>query len=226
MQFSLRKIILIALVVGIGIFFYYFKTHNYFSLENIKQHKVMLKAFVEEHYVYSVFLFLAIFSIAIACGLPIIIPFAVIGGFLYGIYFGLLYVTISCLIGSLVSFLVLRYVVVHWIRGWHDEQLNKFHKRLERFGYSYLFILQFLSVIPLFVINMLAAVANVPLRIVLLATAVGTFPLNLLCVFAGQRLSDIQSFNEIFSPTMVTLLLILAAIATIPLFLKKNKGFF
>lgn len=226
MKFFSKKLFLFISIFIIISFFYYLKLKGYFGLHHIQKNHLILKDFVQHHYFYSVFIFLSLFSILVACGFPIIIPFAVIGGFLYGVFWGLVFVSVSCLLGSLISFIVLRYIIAHWVRDWHNERLIKFNNRLAKYGYSYLLILHFLSVIPLFVINMLAAIANVPLRTILWVTFVGTFPLNLLGVLAGQQLSTIHSINEIFSPTIIILLCLLAAAATIPLLIKKSRGSF
>lgn len=227
MKAAVKKLILFALLIGAFIFlFYYFRLSDYFTLQKLQQNHEYLKSFVNRHYIFSVFLYIGIFSMSLACGLPIVMPLALVGGFLYGVIFGLLFAGISCLIGSVTSFLILRYVMVHWIRGWHNERIERFNTQVQKYGYSYLLILHFLSVIPMFVINLLAAVAKVKLRTVIWVTILGTLPLNLLCVIAGQQLSTIHSIKDIFSPTIIVLLFILALVAIAPLIFKKMRGSF
>ena len=197
-------------LVGFLIFFYYARVGDYFTLEHLHENHRFLKQFVTNHYLISVFIYVGIYSLLLACALPVVMPLALIGGFLYGMVGGLGYASLSCLLGSVVSFLVLRYVVAHWIRGWHNQRIEEFNHQVQKYGYSYLLMLHFLSIIPLFVINLLAAVANVPLFTVIWVTALGTLPLNFLCVMAGQQLSTIHSFKDIFTPTIVILLLLLA----------------
>ena len=217
-------IILIAALAAVIIFFYYFRISDYFTIEKLKENNLFLKSFVQKHYMLSVLIYIGTYSTLIACALPIVMPLALIGGFLYGLTFGLLYAGVSCLIGSIVTFLALRHFVGHWIRDWHNERIDRFNKQIQKYGYSYLLILHFLSIVPMFVINLLAAMAKVPLFTVIWVTMLGTLPLNLLCVYAGRQLSSIHSFNEIFSPTIIILLCLLALFACAPLFLKKIKG--
>lgn len=225
MKFLSKKVFFfIVLVIALFIFGYYTKMSDLFTLSKLQENHQMLKQFVQDHYMFSVFIYIATYSIFLACGLPFVMPFALIGGFLYGVILGLLYATLSCLLGSLISFLVLRYVVAHWVRNWHSARIDSFNAQIQKYGYSYLLMLHFLTVIPMFVINMLAAMANVPLFTVIWVTILGTLPLNLLCIFAGQQLSSINSFKEIFSPQIMILLALLAGIAIAPIIIRKIKG--
>lgn len=227
MKAAVKKLLILCLLIGAFIFlFYYFRLSDYFTLQKLQDNHKYLKDFVTRHYMLSVIIYIGFYSITLACGLPVVMPLALIGGFLYGVVFGLLYAGASCLVGSIVSFLILRYIVAHWIRGWHNERIEKFNAQVQKYGYSYLLILHFLSVIPLFVINLLAAVAKVKLITVMWVTIIGTLPLNLLCVIAGQQLSTIHSFKDIFSPTIIILLFILALVAIAPLIFKKLRGSF
>ncbi len=217
---GLLILVIIVLLVAIN----YKTLAHFFTLDQIKKNNVCLAGYVARNYYFSVIVYMAVFIGTVACGLPLVIPLALIGGFLYGMVLGLLFVTISCVIGSLISFTVLRYVVSDWVRSWHNERVDRFNEQVNKYGYSYLLMLHFLSVIPIFVINLLAAIAKVPLITVLWVTVVGTFPLNFLCVMAGKELGSIRSFNDIFSPTILLLLGIMALIVCVPMLIKKLKG--
>ncbi len=224
---SIKKLLVfLCIFLACILFAYYFGLSDYVTLKRIQDHHAILQQFVCMHYLLSVIIYIAIFSICISCALPIVMPFALVGGFLYGFALGVLYAGISCLIGSIASFLVMRYVIAYWIRDWHNARVDKFHLQVQKYGYWYLIILHFLSIIPLFVINLLAAIANVPLIKLIGITILGTLPLNVLCAFAGQRLSSIHSFGEIFSPTIICALLLLALIACAPLFIEKLRKVF
>jgi len=225
MKFFSKKIVfLIVLGVAIIIFGYYAAYSDVFTFSKLKENHLFLKQFVQNHYLLSVIIYIGLYSLFIACALPFVMPFALIGGFLYGAVFGLMYASISCLIGSLISFLVLRYLIVHWVRNWHSPRIDSFNQQIQKYGYSYLLMLHFLTVVPMFVINMVAAMAKVPLFTVIWVTLIGTFPLNLLCVIAGKQLSRIHSVKEIFSPQIMILLALLAGVAIAPIIIRKIKG--
>lgn len=225
--FSSRTVIFILLgIIALLVFVNYQALANFFTIEQLKKNNEYLAAYVKDHYFFSVVVYISIFSIIVACGLPLVLPLALMGGFLYGLVQGLLFATLSCLMGSLFSFLVLRYVVSDWVRGWHNERIDRFNQQISKYGYSYLLMLHFLSVVPIFVINLLAAVARVPLKTIAWVTFLGTLPLNFLCVMAGKELSTISSYKDIFSPTILMVLALLVVIAVAPVVLRKIKGGF
>lgn len=222
--FSTRTLIFTLLAIGaVLLFINYQALANFFTLEQLKRNNECLALYVKDHYLVSVLVYIALFSIIVACGLPLILPLSLVGGFLYGLIPGLIFATLSCLIGSVFSFIVLRYVVSDWVRGWHNERINQFNQQVHKYGYSYLLMLHFLSVVPIFVINLLAAVAKVPLKTVAWVTILGTLPLNFLCVMAGRELSTITSFKDIFSPTILFFLALLVLIAVFPIIMRKLK---
>ncbi len=227
MKISLKKIVILcALVIAFISLFYYFRLNEYFELKQLQEHNKILSSFVQRHYFFSVLVYISLFTMALACALPVVMPFALLGGFLYGIFFGVIYAGISCLLGSIISFLALRYVFGSFVKDWHSAQVDKFLARIQKYGPGYLLVLHFLSVIPLFLINLVAAMANIPFKTVLWVTIVGTFPLNFLCALAGRQLSLMRSYKDIFSPTIITLLAILALISLAPFFIEKIKGLF
>lgn len=219
MYFSIAIIVIVVL-------FYIFGLGDYLTLKTIQDNKHCLYDWVHKHYFLSVFIYIASFSISLTCALPIVMPFALMGGFLYGFFWGLLYVEISCLLGSIFSFVILRYVIGHWIHGWHNERVERFNQQVQKYGYTYLLLLHFLSIIPLFVINLLAAMARVPLSKIIWITILGTLPLNLICVMAGQKLSTIQSFKDIFSGSMIVVVVLFGVVIITPLFIKKLRNWF
>jgi uncharacterized membrane protein YdjX (TVP38/TMEM64 family) len=223
MRYFNKKIIIVLLIAAIIGLLYYFGFSEYFTLEALQANHQFLTQFVHHHYILSVGIYITLFSILVACGLPIVIPLAMMGGFLYGILLGILYAGLSCLIGSILSFLVLRYVILHWIKDWYTDRIDEFNKKIQKYGYSYLLLLHFLSVVPMFVINLFAVLAKIPLRTVIWVTLLGCLPMNVLSVITGQRLSSMRSFNDIFSPAFIITLIILMLIACIPLFFKKIK---
>lgn len=227
MKFPSKKVLVYsALILGAFIFAYYSKLSDYFTLQKIQANHQCLTEFVQKNYLLSVLIYIGTYSLLLALALPVVMPFALVGGFLYGLFWGLFYAGLSCLIGSIVSFLVLRYAVIHWISRWKNKRIARFNEQVKKHGASYLLMLHFLSVIPLFVINLVAALANISLLTVIWVTLVGTFPLNALCVFAGRQLSSIHSFKDIFSPTIMLLLALLAVVALAPLLIKRLKGLF
>lgn len=219
---SRNKAIGLSIVAALIFIAYYAGLGSYFSLETLKEHQHTFSGFVTNHYPSSVLLYITTYVVLLACALPISAPMTLLGGFLYG-YMAIAYALFATLLGSMITFLIVRYFLAGWIRSWHAQKLEQFNAQMQRYGSSYLLMLQFLSVIPLFLINLLAAISHVSFKTVCWTTVVGCLPLITLLVFAGRKLSTINSVGELFSPTVMVILGLLALLAGAPMIFRWIK---
>jgi len=220
---SRNKAIGLLILAALIFIVYYAGLGNYFSIEKMKEHQHTFSGFVTNHYPSSVLLYITIYIVLLACALPIIAPMTLLGGYLYG-YMAIAYALFACLAGSALTFLIIRYFLARWIRGWHNDKLDQFNAQMQRYGPSYLLMLQFLSVIPLFLINVLSAISHVSFKTVCWTTVVGCLPLITLLVFGGRKLSTINSVGELFSPTVMVILALLALLACAPILVRWFKS--
>lgn len=220
-----RKMMILGAIAFVGfLLFYYFGVARHLSIENIKSMSVGMQQQVQEHYLKTALIFIVINTILIALTLPVTGPMGIMGGFIFGLWLGLLYCMIAILIGTLISFLVIRYALSHIVRAQYQEKLDQFTDRVHKYGYSYLISLQLLTVVPFFVINTMAALAGVSLPTFLLTTLVGATPVMFIYTFAGRELCMIQSWKDILSVHMLAILMVLAAIAMMPMIVRKIRS--
>jgi uncharacterized membrane protein YdjX (TVP38/TMEM64 family) len=215
---SLAILIALALII-IGL--YFSGAGSNISFEAIKQQSGFLKVAVENNYPRAVLVFIFLFIILIAITLPIVGPLTLLGGYLFGLLPGFIYSLIGSTIGSAFSFLLIKYVVGSIMRDRYKDQLSSFQEKMQKHGYSYLLMLQLLSVVPFVVINTLAALTDVRLWTLFITTLIGTAPLLFIYAWAGRQLGTISSMKDIVSPQLLLILLILAAISLLPIFFKK-----
>lgn len=216
--------IAVLIIVILVLIFYYVGFSHYFSLESIKAHALYLQNLVEQHYVRSVISFIAISTLLIAFTLPVTAPVAVCAGFLFGLAPAIIYTMIAALIGTSISFFIVRYAMSHITRNQYNAQLAAFKQQLHAYGYTYLISLQLLTVVPYFVINTLAALAGIPFMTFMWTTALGSLPIVIIYAFAGRQLYIIKSWRDIVSINMLLLLLLLAFLAFLPIIVKKIRG--
>ncbi len=224
-----RKMMMVgAIAFGAFLLLYYFGIAKHISMENIKAIAGVMQYQVQEHYFATVLMFVAISITIIALTLPMTGPIGMMAGFIFGFLPGFLYSMIAIFFGTLISFLVIRHALSHIVKEQYQEKLDEFTDRVHKYGYSYLISLQLLTVVPFFVINTLAALAGVSLATFLITTMIGSVPIMLIYTFAGRELYMIQSWKDIVSIHMLAILLLLAAIAMMPMLVRKIKahGFF
>jgi uncharacterized membrane protein YdjX (TVP38/TMEM64 family) len=217
---GLISAIIIALFIGL---IYYSGLGSYFTLENMQKKSIYLKEAVEHHYMRSVLFYIVGFAFLILITLPVVGPLTMLGGYLFGVFFGFLYALIAAVLGAILSFLVIRYLLSSMLRERYKARLEPFRQKMQKYGASYLLMLNLLSIIPYVAINILAALTGVPLFTAFWVTILGSIPLIFIYALAGQQLSTISSASDIFSPQIIILLIILALVALLPLIVKKFK---
>ncbi len=222
MKHSFKKsfAIIIALVLII-IALYFSGAGSNISLQTIKQQSGFLKDSVENNYPHAVLVFIALFILVVSITLPIVGPLTLLGGYLFGLFPGFIYSLIGSTLGSMGSFLLIRYVLGSIMRDRYKDQLATFQEKMQKHGYSYLLMLQLLSVVPFVVINTLAALTDVRLSTVFITTLIGTAPLIFIYAWAGRQLGTISSMKDIVSPQLLLILVILAAMSLLPIIFKK-----
>ena len=211
------------LLIGIVFILYYFGLAKYITIANIKSNAMYLKEQVKKNYLGSVVGFIVFSAALMMLTLPLTGPIAVCGGFLFGLWPGVLYSMIGVMIGIAISFLMVRYALSHVMRHKYGQQLVSFNERMREYGHTYLISLQLLTVVPYFIINTLAALANVPFHTFMWTTVIGSLPIVIIYAFAGRELYMIQTWGDILSVHMLLLLLVLAGLALLPMIMRKLR---
>ena len=221
MKKGLLVIFIVAIIVGVV---WYFGLYEYFSLASLQSNRAYLEEAVKINYIKAVLIFMAAYVAVISLGMPGVPPLTMVGGFLFGFLPCIVYASISATVGTTISFLVIRYALGNLIRGKYAQKLERFNEKITSHGTaSYLLTMQLMGVIPYFVINVLAALTNVSITTFIWTTFVGSLPILGIYAFAGGQLYSVESTKDIFSPSIIALLVVLVLVALMPLLLKFSR---
>lgn len=225
MNGGIKKALLISVVVAVIVAtVWYLGLYEYFSLASLQNNRTYLEDAVKTNYMRAVLIFMAVYAAIIALGMPGVPPLTMVGGFLFGFLPCVVYASISATVGTTISFFVIRYVLGNLIRGKYAQKLERFNEKIASHGTaSYLLTLQLMGVIPYFVINVLAALTNVSMMTFVWTTFVGSLPILGIYAFAGGQLYTVESVKDIFSPSIIALLVVLVLVALMPLFLRFSR---
>jgi len=218
-----RRFILFILLVGVVIIVHYLGLPNHISLTNIKKNKLLLENYIYNNYIESVLVYIGLYIFLASFALPVSFLMTMAGGFLFGTVKGALYATIGATVGSCMAFLLIRYLIGNWIHDRFGRPLKAFNREMKKHGSSYLLSIHFISVIPLFLVNIVAGLANVGLWTFFWTTIVGIFPGVLVYSFAGRQLTTINSVKDIFSWHIFIAFLGLLILAILPLIFRKRR---
>src|SRR5271169_4257203 len=98
-----RSLIALFAVIGLTALLYKSGLLEHFSLEAVKQKSMALKELVATNYWQSVFVYIAVYMFSITLALPIVMPIALLGGFLFYTLPATFYSSAGVLCGMLLS---------------------------------------------------------------------------------------------------------------------------
>lgn len=138
--------------------------------------------------------FLAGFTLAILLALPTW-PLMVAGGYVYGAVFGWAMVSIACLAGATVAFLLGRGVARDWVAGQVGDhpRFRAVDRAIATRGFAVVLLLRLSVVIPYNILNYALGVTAVPTRKYVAASWLGMQPVLLFYVLLGAGASDLAT---------------------------------
>ena len=114
-----------------------------------------------------------------------------IGGFLFGVPLGFLYSTIGLTVGSVLAFLIGRWLEEHYVVRWVPREiLDKFDLLMERQGALISFILFIFPGFPKDYLCFILGLSRMPLKLFLLLSTVGRIPGTLLLTLQGAKVYE------------------------------------
>lgn len=218
----MKKLFFLVIIVCVIIGIRFSPLACYFTFENLQQQKENLQSMVENHYLLSSFLYIILYCFSVALSIPGAAILTMAGGFLFGLI-AVVYVNIGATTGAVGAFLVARYLLGSYFQERYAHKLQRFNRELQDNGPSYLLTLRLIPIFPFFLINVAAGLTTISLHTFAWTTAVGIIPGSFLFVFAGRQLETISKPSDILSYKMLIVLLVLAALALLPVLANKFK---
>jgi len=194
-----------------------------FSLENINNNLEMLKEYVGDQQLLSSVIFVVAYTVVVALALPIATVFSLGCGLVMGLKMGVFLVVIGATLGASVNFLLTRYLFGEQIQKKYEDKLKKINGELDSNGKNYLLMLRLIPLFPFFLINLAAGLSNVKFRTFVWTTAVGIIPGTFAYVYLGTSLNYIGSENAGLPMHIILALVLIGAMALLPVVYKKVK---
>ena len=174
--------------------------------------------------------FFFLFTVLWVCLLGFGSPVILIGGFIFGKWFGTLLITLSLSVGALCLYLMGKYFFYELLRKNFLNRFQKFEKLFNKNHLMIMIIFRFVGFVPFFIANLLPVIFNINIRNYFLGTLVGILPsVFIISSFGsglGQALYKFETFPSLFSllslPEIHKPILAFVAIMIISFFLKKK----
>jgi uncharacterized membrane protein YdjX (TVP38/TMEM64 family) len=243
---GLRRFAPIAVVVLAMAAVFASGAHRHISLETLVRHRMAIDAFLADHAVAAVAVFVAIYIGVVALSIPGALFLSISGGVLFGTLIGGLANIFGATIGATVIFLVARSACGENLVRRAGPLACKLAEGFRADAFSYLLFLRLVPAFPFFLVNLAPALVGVKLSTFVAATAIGILPGAFAFAFFGSGLDSVLVAQEaayrgclasgrgecalhfdmgsIVTPQLLAALAALGAIALIPVAVKRLRA--
>jgi len=206
---------------------------DYLSFDKLAENQEALKGWRDSNYVLAALVFIAIYVVIVGFSLPGAAIATLTGGFLFGVFPGALFNIVAATLGATAIFLAARTGFGETLSkkmDGSDGAVKKIKDGLKEDEVSYLLLMRLVPAVPFFVANLVPALVNVGLKRFMWTTFAGIIPGSVVYTWVGSGLADVFAKGEtpnlgiIFEWHILGPLLGLAALAFVPIVLKKIKG--
>ena len=206
-----------------------FTLRDHLSFESLATHREMLLAFRDAHYLSAALIFVAAYAAMVALSLPGALIATLTGGFLFGVFPGVLFNVTGATLGAIAVFLA--------ARAGFGAQLNdriaagggaaaRLAAGLRENELSVLFLMRLVPAVPFFLANLIPAAMGVSLGRFAITTFFGIMPGGLVYTWVGAGLGEVfaaggtPDLGLLFEPQILGPILGLAALAALPIVIK------
>lgn len=222
-KISFNRFIIAILIIIFIIILRLSGVGTYINLEFFRLHAEKFKLFIGTHYLLSVLVFFALYSLIVALTIPISPVLNIAAGYLFYVIPGALYSIGGASCGALISFLSVRYLFKESVQKKYGKYLMQFNKEFKERGASYLLFLQLLPITPFAAITIISGISDVTAITFLWTTIVGITPGAFIYSFAGKELMEIEKASDVLSGPVLAALLLLAFFALLPILMRYGQ---
>ncbi|GIT90026.1 TVP38/TMEM64 family protein [Jannaschia pagri] len=205
---------------------------DYLSFQTLADNREQLIAFRDANYLLTALTFVGAYILIVAFSLPGAAIATLTGGFLFGLFPGVVFNAGAATIGATAIFLAAKFGLGDRLAAKMDASggaVKKIKDGIREDETSYLFIMRLVPAVPFFVANLIPAFVGVSLPKYVLTTFFGILPGGLVYTWVGAGLGEVfaqgetPNFGIIFEPHILGPILGLAALALLPIVLKRFR---
>lgn len=203
------KFIVVALIVIAVISYVTLDLGQYLTLEYAQSQLSSIQDYKNENFVQTALLYFTGYVIATSLSIPGAVIITLLGGAIFGVFWGALLVSFASSIGATLAFLVSRVLLRDWVQRKFGDYLLPLNKGIEKDGSFYLFSIRMVPLFPFFVVNLLMGLTAIRTTSFYLASQAGMLIGTIVYVNAGSELSQITSLSGLVSAPVLSSLVLL-----------------
>jgi len=218
-------ILVILAVAAVGAF----TLRDHLTFAALAENREALLAYRDAHYLMAVLGFVAAYVVIVAFSLPGATLATLTGGFLFGLFPGVVFNVAAATIGAVAVFLAARAGFGADVAARIEANGGapaRLQAALRENEWSVLLMMRLVPAVPFFIANLIPAFVGVPLSRFAVTTFVGIIPGALVYTSVGAGLGEVFARGDtpdlgiIFTPAVLLPILGLAALSALPILIK------
>ena len=218
---NIRRLLLLAALAALVLTYFGLDLGRFLSLDYFKSQQAAIEAWRAAQPLKAALAFFVAYVAVTGLSLPGAAVMTLVGGAVFGLFWGLLLVSFASSLGATLAFLVSRFLLRDWVQRRFGDRLRAINAGVEKEGGFYLFTLRLVPVFPFFVINLLMGLTPIRTWTFYWVSQIGMLAGTLVYVNAGTQLAKIDSPAGILSPALLGSFVLLGLF---PLIAKKIVG--
>ena len=217
----LKLLLIVLAVAGLGFIAWRSGLAGTLTWSTLASQQANLLALVAAHPVLAALGYMGLYTVWVALSIPEASLVTVAGGLLFGTVLGGTMAVLSATAGAVIVFLIARSAFAAMVTRRAGKVLETFRLRLHRDGFSYLLALRLVPA-PFWLVNLAAALCGMRLLPYASATLIGVIPMTFVLTWVGAGVGEVLAAGRspdlgiVFSPRVLTPLLLLSALALVP----------
>ena len=203
------------------------------NFDTLSENRERLLAFRDSNYALSALAFVSLYVAVVAFSLPGATVLTLTGGFLFGVFPGVLFNVVGATVGAVLIFLAARLGLGDRLAARmeaSDGVIRRIKAGIDANQWSMLFLIRLLPAVPFFVANLVPALVGVPLWRYAITTFLGIMPAALVFTSVGAGLDAVfanggrPDLGILFEPRILLPILGLCALAALPVVVRVIRG--
>ncbi len=213
---NIKFAVFVALIVAVVIFAKFSGIGEFLSPQKIR-------TLLDEMGLWAPLAFIALYAVTAMVGLPGTI-FTVIGGLLFGKWFGTLYNIIGATLGASGAFWISRMLArdAFYQKFAKQKWFIKFNEGLEKEGLYYMLFVRLVPIFPYNGLNFGAGLTKISFRNYFIGTAIGMIPASFVYTNAAAEIGESAAEGFKLTPGIITAFVLLGIVALVPILIKKR----
>lgn len=218
--------LLILLILFLGLF-YYWDLFQYLNFKTIRTYQFLATHWAIDHYEAAVGIYITVFTLLIACGIPCATLLTLLGGFLFGAE-AFFYALLGTTLGGMILYFAVKSAFGAPLAAKSTGWIKRIEHGFQKNAFSYILMMRLMPIFPCWISNISAGALNIPLKTFVIATVIGIVPATFIYAMAGRSLDKLLTADQVniglvFMPSIFFPLLGLAILSLFPIFYKRIK---